>query len=100
MLKNRNAILLLKNNVVIGGAGVLRHWRPGLTVIQFQSLDNEYEGFRIFLFIALAKLLKERELIDEKIAYSPSKNEKELIAQFEKYNTEKGSGTSRYKVDL
>lgn len=100
VLKDTNAIILLKNNSVIGGAGVLRHWRPGLTTIQFQALDKEYERSRILLFIALTKLLKEKRLLDEKIAYALRKDEKELTTQFENYNAKKGNGTSRYKVDL
>lgn len=103
VFKHNNCVLLIKDQNIIGATSPIRNrsWNNSSFIfIRSESIRKQYYGKRFLLYVALAKLLNDKGLTDEKILVSKSSTFPNLIAQLEDSPAIKAGGASSYKVLL
>lgn len=100
VLKDGNAVFLLKGKEIIGATAVLRGYRKGVSLTRFKAIDENYASEKPYLYIALAKLLVKKGLTDEKLLITEGADEKEAVEKLKKLGGVKTGGSCRYRMEL
>ena len=103
VFKHGNCVILLEKDTIIGSTSPWRNkpWNNSLfTFIQYESILKKYEEYRYLLYVALAKLLHDKGLIDEKLFCSKDNTQQQVITNLEQLMAEKKGGASCYNVKL